>query len=569
MEVIMIITEMGGKFCVTGSDYALTVSSDLIDVFLAGESVARLLPASALNMTTDDNLSCLTDVDGADVCFSADTARGVFTWSVKSSLWDEKIYTLECFNDRAEYYITVKGHGRVDSVEYFLRYDSKGKKLSGQQEFYEGFYPNVFEMGDDGTYPASEDCDICSTLTVPPMFFHTFKIAGIKPQLTFALVAEMGEHNFTRLSYNAGMYLSTDQSGHATVDGQWTTPKIVIYTATDNYDAGDRYASLYFDSGICPRGDEGSKPRFWYGPIACGWFEQQACQTPDCKWCTWMSKESLYTDMVRKLEAKDLHPRILILDDKWMDKYGTCCASPERWPDLRGFIDRMREKGIHTFLWYKLWCNEDIPDEYCVWDEKENTLVCDPTNPGYRELLREVIHRLISADDGCYNADGLKVDFAFTQPHGRSVKTYSGKYGAELLYEYIKLIREIAKEAKKEAVINASPSHPIFASLVDHARLHDYDSKNRRTYEEFVHRARIWGTALPTSLIDMDGGAVSTNRDVMRFLLGQAKHGIPDLYYASDFPKLKLTDEEWARVADEWKRYSDKCDILYGKDELL
>lgn len=96
MEVIMIITEMGGKFRVTGSDYAITVSPDLIDVFLAGESVARLLPASALNMTTDDNLSCLTDVDSTDVNFSADTDRGVFTRSVNSSLRDERENTLVC-----------------------------------------------------------------------------------------------------------------------------------------------------------------------------------------------------------------------------------------------------------------------------------------------------------------------------------------------------------------------------------------------------------------------------------------------------------------------------------------
>ena len=109
----------------------------------------------------------------------------------------------------------------------------------------------------------------------------------------------------------------------------------------------------------------------------------------------------------------------------------------------------------------------------------------------------------------------------------------------------------------------------MFDSIVDHARLHDYDAKNRRTLEEFAHRAKIWGSALPSSLIDMDGGAVSTNRDVMRFLLGQADYGIPDLYYISDFKNFKLTADEWAQISAAWKAYDEKMDALHGVDDIV
>ena len=66
----------------------------------------------------------------------------------------------------------------------------------------------------------------------------------------------------------------------------------------------------------------------------------------------------------------------------------------------------------------------------------------------------------------------------------------------------------------------------------------------------------------------MDGGITSTNRDVMKFILSQPKHGIPDLYFISDFPNFALTDEEWERVADAWRQYNKKCDILYGEDTI-
>ena len=571
----MKLTLINEIYNVETDSFSLNVSSNMIDVFLAGESVARLVPGCILDVTNEEKDGCFSDVDEALTCFSLKEKQPItFEWKTKSNLWHEKTYSLTCFEDHAEFTVTVKGHGAVDTIKYFTYNKKAGDKIiqvKGCQEFYEGFYPNIYEMGYDGTYRADHEKSVSSTLTVPPMFLHAFKTAGISEVLSFSAIAEMGEHNFTRLAYHPDMFFTTDQDGHTYVDGQWTAPKIVITVADSYYNACERYSNYYFDNGICEKNSKTDRPRFWYGPIACGWFEHAAASEPGLG-MTDMAKESLYSNMIRKFDERDVHPKILIIDDKWMTDYGTATVNTKKWPDLRRFIDNTRkDHGIHTFLWFRLWPEDDerVPREYCVYDEIEKVYVADPSNPGFREMLKETLHRLLSSDEGCYNADGLKVDFGFRWPRGRRACSYSSKYGTELIYEYIKLIHDTAKEVKPHAVINASPAHPIFDSIVDHARLHDYDAKNRRTLEEFAHRAKIWGTALPSSLIDMDGGAVSTNRDVMRFLLGQADYGIPDLYYISDFKHFKLTADEWAQVSRAWKDYNEKMDMLHGVDDLI
>lgn len=569
----MILTKQNDLFRIDATDYSAEISREMINIYICGESVARLVPRTALDVTNDDNETWETDVDSEDISFEKTCDDpATFVWKTKSSLWREKTYNVICYNNRLEYFVTVNGSGRVDSVKYFMynnkKLGSEIREISGQNEFYEGFFPNIFENGNDGTYPTDSPYTSLSLLTVPPMFVHSYKTVGISKILSFGVVAELGEHNFNRFNYYPKMYFMTNQDGHVYVDGTWTSPKIVIQPADNYYNAIEKYSNYYFESGICKRSAKKLLPRFWHGPIACGWHEQIACINDergifDC--CC----EDVYTNMLAKHNSRGIYPKILIIDDKWMKEYGPAIVDEKKWPDLRGYIDSNRKNGVHTFLWFKLWDSEGTPEDFTLWDPAEKQRINDPTNPGFREMLREILHRLLSSDEGCYNADGLKVDFGFMQPHGRKAIAYDKtKYGAELMYEYLKLIHDVMKEVKPHAVMNASPCHPIFDPIIDHARLHDYESP-RRNLEEFTHRAKVWGTALPSALIDTDSGWHSTNRDVVRFLLGQADIGIPDLYYASDFNHLKLTDEEWSRVAESWQKYNNKMDILYGEDEYI
>ena len=561
----MKLTQCDGAYTVIADGYAVTVTEATFSPTVGGVAFA------ALDVRTP---VCSTDgkdeiADGGDRITSFELAESAerdahFVWQGESALW-KKTYRLDCFEDRFEYTVTVRGDGNVDSVNYFGG-DYSAPDRGSEYDFADFYYPIIPLDGTAGYHfkPVFEHRPF-SWLSVPPMFVYAFRAEEVEERLALGLVAEAGEHNFTQFDFRTSMhrwgsrfFLSTDQCGHTKVSGEWTAPKIVGRAVATDADACVFYRDYYFDHGICGRGADLSvkRPRFWYGPIACGWLEQLAVHYEKDSGLVWSSKQDVYEEYVRRLEARDLHPKILIIDDKWQTEYGKPRPAVDRWPDVRGFIDRMRdEKDIHTLMWYKMWDNEGVPEEYCVYDGKEKRYVVDPSNPGYQEILRENIRTIISDEPGCMNADGLKIDFAFWQPVGREAKTYSGKYGVELFIEYVRHIRDYMKEIKPTAILNASPCHPMFAEFVDQARLHDYDYRLRSSLEEMGERAALWKCALPNALVDTDGCGYNTRRDTMRYLTRNREIGIPCIYAVSPTPYLTLSDEDWKAVAASWKEY--------------
>ena len=224
----------------------------------------------------------------------------------------------------------------------------------------------------------------------------------------------------------------------------------------------------------------------------------------------------------------------------------------------------MHDKGIKVFLWFKLWDAEGLSDDMCIFDG-DGIRTVDPTNPKYVEFLRERIKNLVSDKEGGYNCDGFKLDFAFLIPKGYKAVSYGGQYGSELLKTLFTVIRDAAKEEKSDVCINCSPCHPYYADICDHARIHDYDFRNRNICEEMKFRADMYKIALPNTLIDTDGAGFASHRDTMRYMRFAPKLGIPDLYQVSDNLALTLSDEDWAEVRDIWSKYEKKADKEYKK----
>ena len=144
----MILNVKDSLYRVDANEYSAEISREMINVFICGESVARLVPRTALDMTNDDNETFKTDIDSEDITFDKICDNPVtFEWKTNSSLWNEKKYNVYCYNDRVEYSVTVSGTGRVDSVKYFMYNKDLGfkiKEISGRHEFHEGFFPNIY-----------------------------------------------------------------------------------------------------------------------------------------------------------------------------------------------------------------------------------------------------------------------------------------------------------------------------------------------------------------------------------------------------------------------------------------
>lgn len=569
----MKIEERSGLWSVKTDVYALEMSEERIDFIVAGEALAGLRPVSAVPVCGEGD-ALIDDVENEGITLTSLKENGVptFIWTSSSSAWEKKEYIIRCYESHFEYSIRLTGKGAVDTINYFSGDITKSHPGSNY-EFDTGFTPIVTVTGQKQCYFSAmeENMNEFSYLMIPPMFVYSFSTNGVEPKMAFGLAADAGEHNFTQFNYRTkydmhrrNFWFWTDPAGHAKVDGVWESPRILGYTAEDDMGALRYYSDYYFSRGIAKAKKPSEyKPRFWYGPMACGWIEQDAYARTYGD--AWGACEKIYTNFVQKMEEADLHPQILIIDDKWQKTYGSQYPNPDMFPDLRGFIDGMLEEhNIHTMLWFKLWDAEGLEDDMLMDDPKENRRVIDPTNPKFRSALKDMLYHLLSSDEGCCNAYGLKLDYAFFQPVGRGAVSYDGKYGVELFLEYIKYIYECVKEIKPEAVINASPCHPLFAAYVDHARLHDYYFDLRRCYEEFKFRGDCYKIAIPGALVDTDGAGFTSHRDTMRYMRLASNIGIPDLYCFTGMPSLKFTAEDWAVVAEAWRDYSARIDNMFS-----
>lgn len=573
---------MGTFACQTGekswhieaANYALNIIGHKIEVLVENNVFAVLDVRCALPVTTDDDEGFIPDAEPdlpvlhcAHVCEDG----AVFTWKNRSSLW-QKTYTLNCSWMHYTFAVSVQGKGRVDAVQYFSG-DMTQKGHGSRYDFSEGFTPCISWYDKEAyTFKASLDCHRWSVLMVPPMFAYAFRMEGISRRMGLGLVAQRGEHNFNAFDYHVSrhnfdsrFYLETDQHGHTAVDGEWTAPYILGLAGDDQWDVLRQYSDHYLSSGIAKAVSNRPVPRFWHGPMVCGWIEQIVRAQNEGFRETDGANEALYEDMVQKMADYDLHPTALIIDDKWQTHYATDIADPQKWPDLRAFADRRHSEGISTMVWFKLWDADGWDESLCLTNDKGETRI-DPSHPKFLANLNEALHRILSGDEGCYDCDGLKLDFAFCIPIGRHVHSWSGKYGVELLYDMMLHIYQRAKAEKPYALVNCSPCHPYFAHICDQARLHDYEPKNRNCREDLTMRGRLFSTAMPGVLLDTDNAGFNTRRDTMRWMLTQPSVGVPDLYSLSATPACELTRGDFAAIAQVWKEYSARIDAMYSAE---
>lgn len=96
-------------------------------------------------------------------------------------------------------------------------------------------------------------------------------------------------------------------------------------------------------------------------------------------------------------------------------------------------------------------CGFFIASFSCAGFRRDEDL-CFPSRPAVRKHLESVIRNLLSAEESCLNADGLKVDFYYNAPTPEShFHDPSWPKGEKLVYEVLKFIYDTAKQVKSDA----------------------------------------------------------------------------------------------------------------------
>ena len=117
------------------------------------------------------------------------------------------------------------------------------------------------------------------------------------------------------------------------------------------------------------------------------------------------------------------------------------------------------------------------------------------------------------------------------------------------------MMRDFAKAAKPDALINCSCAHPYFDEIVDQARIHDYWGTMRNAPEVMGHRAKLCRAAMENVLIDTDAGGLGSRRDFRRWIRAQPALGVPDLYYLTAQGDVPFDAEDVALIRETWAAY--------------
>jgi hypothetical protein len=525
------------------------------------------------------------------------------TW--KSSLWRSKTHRYRFENSRLTHWIEVEGNGYVSRLTY-----GSGTVSGREQGSVPGFgavyvgCPNFIEKpySHPSEYTAISAGNVTelwgSALNTGPLLF-AFGETGQAGWLGAGLLARPGQYGFQTMALNlkrqhalathdniiGTQAITLDYAGREKVEGTWTSPKLVFSAGREPGDCLQAYCRSVYREGYAPR----RAPRrvsWWREPIFCTWHEQGALarlQAPPNAGQTALAAVAPAFDQLTEtnlrrwlgiFEQHEIRFGTLILDARWQKDDGSNEADPAKFPNFRGLMDELHERGYRVLLWLTAWETKNIPQDWCV-HRGEQPVMADPTHPAYREYVRQMLQRLLGQGPGDYNADGLKIDGTSVLPGGKGLRSHGDLYGFELLHSYLQLLYDTAHAAKADALVSIFGANPYLADCCDMVRLGDLYTFRGDPVQTMRWRAEVFKAGLPHALVDTDGTwYFSVREDAAELLAEQVALGIPCLYQAEHVHKSrafvpetvrKMTTAEYRLIRDTLHAYRRQNGLL-GKD---
>jgi hypothetical protein len=512
-------------------------------------------------------LSLLASLDRADardetVAWEASVDGTTISVERRSTAWERAGVTLACGERSLELRTWVEGGGALTEAHLL-----GGRSVHGPKTglFRTGTScTTLFSAGADDPAKLLRGADEEVVLGVngdgelgrgrwfftPPPLVLACRRDDDERWLGLGLVAPVAELGFVQAVYRPGdraFHLVLDYEGHTEVDGRFEAPAVVLTPGLASPYDGIRAQAE-------PRAPR-EQPAWWRGGIFCGWGAQCHLAATGNGRAPELATQARYDGFLAALAAHDVHPPTIVIDDKWQRTYGRNEPDEAKWPDLRGWIAARHEEGRRVLLWWKAWDPEGLPDELCVRRPDGTAVAVDPTAPASAELLREVMHELLSPAG--LDADGLKVDFTAQTPSGASLAAHGRAWGISLLHELLRVVYDAAKEAKPDALVITQTPHPAFADVTDMVRLNDMlrlddpgPVRPDTVVPQMRHRAAVASAALPDRLVDTDDWTIPDLATWRDYLEVKLELGVPSLYYAThlDLTGEPLEEQDYAAL---------------------
>ena len=545
--------------------YSAQVGAETVSLFLDGRRYVVLNLATAVNVANgEDGNDRDTSLSQPQISRYEDGVEMV--WTAASSIWEHKTYHWRFEPDAVVCRVGVKGNGAIEEVRFFTsgddwsffdfsRFFTPECSLLDQRYWKSMQYGCIdASQGRMSEFPTDENADNHWIFTPPPFCYALGFSSG--PWLGAGIAPERGQYNFTRFEYRPRVWhfcFRLTYDGKLKVNGNWNAPAFVFRPAADEYEAIRKYCDTLRAWRIV-QDNRREEADWWSRPMFCGWGEQNVLATKHGKRPQDFATQETYDRFLQIIREKRLAPSTIIIDDKWQKHYGTCEVDPDKWPDLRGWVDARHAEGRKVLLWYGAWSPEGLDEDECLTNAQGAVCACDPTSPKYQSRLKRMLHRMLSSDSGCYNADGVKYDWTGV-PIDPALKPKGEQWGVEMFKTYTKLFYDAAKDAKPDALVITHTASPYFAECTDMIRLNDIHAGTRELCDMMTHRQRIARMACPDALIDCDNSSATTHKEWLEYMKLQPSLGVPSLYYLTELHPTgePITDEDWEELAHIWR----------------
>lgn len=493
----------------------------------------------------------------------------VLSAEMDSMIWQGKRVTLTCYEDRLVYGMTVTGEGRLGEVELLSGFYTGVNQRFSTGRFYSAFEgDSLFNPEPDGRECYGNSVKERALIDMgggplpgrdhwfftPPPFCFVLRKGG--DCVTLGVTAKPGCHTFTEYEYiggGTGQGLLLRYEGETCVNGTYELPEVQMLFGQDEYELLGAFSRLE----RLPEEGRPAPADWWTRPIFCGWGAQSALCGKYQKPAPALAYQKFYEDFTDSLDEKHINPGTIVIDDKWQAAYGLNTVDTEKWPDMRGFIRRMHDRGRKVLLWLKAWDPEGVPAELCIRDWKDRPIAIDPSNPAYRRLFAEACREMLSPED--LDADGFKIDFTARIPACAGTKRARSTFGLELMRDYLSMVYDAAKATKGDALVMCHCPHPYLADKLDMIRLNDVNT-GRPVNPQMTHRANLVKAVLPDRLIDTDNWPMPSKQAWLDYVRIQPELGVPSLYYLwnMDNSPEDITEEDLDVVRESWARWEEK-----------
>jgi len=182
--------------------------------------------------------------------------------------------------------------------------------------------------------------------------------------------------------------------------------------------------------------------------------------------------EAFVRRSVDRIESEQLPIGTIVIDDGWQTHRGDWNVDRRKFPDLRRLVDDLHGRGLSVMLWWAPLCFDKDAEivhhdwMFCEGLDAYGERRLDYSSPRVQhEYLEPLMRQFFSADAGCWNVDGVKIDFMADRNHPGADVADRQWHGQELyLLNFYRLVWELAHQHKDDVCIYGTAQHPTFAA---------------------------------------------------------------------------------------------------------